>query len=83
MELGITPTVTAGMVIQLFAGVKLIDVDTSAESERSLLKGAEKCIRILFITSLFFSACNDYLCVLSFRYDMVWKLWNNGINRKR
>jgi protein transport protein SEC61 subunit alpha len=27
MELGISPTVTAGMVMQLLAGVKMINVD--------------------------------------------------------
>ena len=34
MELGITPTVTAGMIIQFFAGVKLMDVEANVESER-------------------------------------------------
>lgn len=33
MELGITPIITAGMVIQLFSGTKMIDVDTSIKED--------------------------------------------------
>ena len=53
MELGISPTVTAGMIIQLMSGAKLLDVDTSVESERALLKGAEKCNYLLRDLDLF------------------------------
>ncbi len=42
MELGITPIITAGMVIQLFSGTKMIDVDTSVKEDQILIKGAEK-----------------------------------------
>ena len=33
MELGISPTVTAGMVMQLLAGSKLIEVDQNNKDE--------------------------------------------------
>lgn len=34
MELGISPTVTAGMVVQLLVGSKLIEVDKKDEKEK-------------------------------------------------
>ena len=37
MELGISPIVTAGLVMQLLAGSKLIDVDNSVKADRELL----------------------------------------------
>lgn len=42
MELGISPIVTSGLVMQLLAGVKLIDVDQSDKEERELFAGAQK-----------------------------------------
>ena len=36
MELGISPIVTASMVMQLLAGTKLLDVDTSIREDRNL-----------------------------------------------
>uniref|UniRef100_A0A6B2L2X9 Translocon Sec61/SecY plug domain-containing protein n=1 Tax=Arcella intermedia TaxID=1963864 RepID=A0A6B2L2X9_9EUKA len=42
MELGISPIVTSGLVMQLLAGVKLIDVDQSDKTERELFAGAQK-----------------------------------------
>lgn len=37
MELGISPIVTSGLVMQLLAGSKLIDVDNSVKADRELL----------------------------------------------
>lgn len=37
MELGISPIVTSGLVMQLLAGSKIIDVDNSVKSDRDLL----------------------------------------------
>jgi len=37
MELGISPIVTSGLVVQLLAGSKIIDVDNSVKSDRELL----------------------------------------------
>jgi protein transport protein SEC61 subunit alpha len=42
MELGISPIVTSGLVMQLLAGVKIIDVDQSDKNERELFAGAQK-----------------------------------------
>ena len=37
MELGITPIVTSGLIIQLLAGAKVIEVDNSVKEDRDLL----------------------------------------------
>jgi len=42
MELGISPVVTSGMIIQLLAGSKIIDVDQSLKEDRLLFSGAQK-----------------------------------------
>jgi len=47
MELGIGPIVTAGMVMQLLAGTKLITVDQSVKADRELFNGAQKVVAII------------------------------------
>lgn len=47
MELGISPIITSGMVMQLLAGTKLIDVNKSLKEDRQLYDGAEKLLGIL------------------------------------
>lgn len=42
MELGITPIVTSGMIMQLLAGANLIEVDYSLKEDRALFSGAQK-----------------------------------------
>ena len=42
MELGITPIVTSGMIMQLLAGANLIHVDYSIKEDRALFSGAQK-----------------------------------------
>jgi len=42
MELGISPIVTSGMVMQLLAGSKIISVDQSLKEDRVLFSGAQK-----------------------------------------
>lgn len=49
MELGISPIVTSGLVMQLLAGSKIIDVDQSIRDDRALFQGAQK--RKLFVNS--------------------------------
>ena len=44
MELGITPIVTAGMVMQLLAGAKIIEVNQNVKEDKSLFAGAQKRI---------------------------------------
>merc|ERR1712023_236670 len=47
MELGISPIVTSGLVMQLLAGSKIIDVDQGLKSDRELFQGAQKLFGIL------------------------------------
>jgi protein transport protein SEC61 subunit alpha len=47
MELGISPIVTSGMVMQLLAGSKIIEVDQSIKEDRALFSGAQKLFGIL------------------------------------
>jgi protein transport protein SEC61 subunit alpha len=42
MELGITPIVTSGMIMQLLAGANLVEVDFSLKEDRALFSGAQK-----------------------------------------
>lgn len=42
MELGVTPVVTAGMIMQLLAGAQLIEVDYSLKDDRALFGAAQK-----------------------------------------
>merc|ERR1719463_902111 len=47
MELGISPIVTSGMVMQLLAGSKIIEVDQSLKEDRALFSGAQKLFGLL------------------------------------
>eukprot|EP00184_Porphyridium_aerugineum_P002971 CAMPEP_0184706316 /NCGR_PEP_ID=MMETSP0313-20130426/36696_1 /TAXON_ID=2792 /ORGANISM="Porphyridium aerugineum, Strain SAG 1380-2" /LENGTH=474 /DNA_ID=CAMNT_0027167867 /DNA_START=587 /DNA_END=2011 /DNA_ORIENTATION=- len=42
MELGISPIVTAGMVMQLLVGANLIEMDQGSKEDRMLFSGAQK-----------------------------------------
>ncbi|KAI5479020.1 hypothetical protein MNV49_004302 [Pseudohyphozyma bogoriensis] len=47
MELGITPIITSGMIIQLLAGAGFIDVDYSLKEDRALFGGAQKLLALI------------------------------------
>jgi preprotein translocase SecY subunit len=47
MELGIGPIVTAGLILQVLAGSKMIDVDMTDPEDRSLFTSASKILAIL------------------------------------
>eukprot|EP01133_Synstelium_polycarpum_P007896 gene7896-9270_t len=47
MELGIGPIVTSGMVMQLLAGAKLINIDQSVKEDRDLFSAAQKLFGML------------------------------------
>lgn len=49
MELGITPVVTSGMIMQLLAGAQLIDIDFGLKDDRALFGGAQKCKSCLLV----------------------------------
>lgn len=47
MELGISPIVTSGLVMQLLAGSRLLEVDQSNKEDRALFNGAQKLVGIV------------------------------------
>ncbi|KAM6574110.1 hypothetical protein CsatA_022437 [Cannabis sativa] len=47
MELGITPIITSGFVMQLLVGSKIIRVDNNVREDRALLNGAQKLLSML------------------------------------
>ena len=49
MELGISPIVTSGLIMQLLAGAKIIEVGDTPK-DRALFNGAQKCKLELFRT---------------------------------
>ncbi|KAF6002416.1 Protein transport protein Sec61 subunit alpha [Cyanidiococcus yangmingshanensis] len=48
MELGFSPIVTSGMIVQLLAGARIIEVDYSNKLDRTLFEAAQKLIGIGF-----------------------------------
>jgi len=46
MELGISPIVTSGLIMQLLAGAKIIEVGDTPK-DRALFNGAQKCMDIV------------------------------------
>lgn len=47
MELGITPVVTSGLVMQLLAAASIITVDQSIKEDRILFNGAQKLFALI------------------------------------
>merc|ERR1711935_1333083 len=47
MELGISPIVTSGLVMQLLAGSRIIEVNNNVKEDRTLFNGAQKLFGIL------------------------------------
>jgi protein transport protein SEC61 subunit alpha len=47
MELGISPIITSGLVMQLLAGSRIIEVNQSLKEDRALFNGAQKLFGIL------------------------------------
>lgn len=61
MELGISPIVTAGMVMQLLAGSKIIEVNQNVKEDKALFAGAQKCLNCIFFPFKFiYSAGSNY-----------------------
>jgi len=50
MELGISPIVTSGLVMQLLAGSRIIEVNYNVKEDRALFMGAQKLFGILITT---------------------------------
>ena len=51
MELGISPIVTSGLIMQLLAGAKIIEVGDTPK-DRALFNGAQKCNHCFLAMSL-------------------------------
>jgi protein transport protein SEC61 subunit alpha len=70
MELGISPIVTSGLVMQLLAGSKIIEVDQSSKEDKALFNGAQKLfgmiITIAQATAYVLSGMYGDLSVLGF-----------------
>ncbi|KAI0055357.1 SecY protein [Artomyces pyxidatus] len=47
MELGVSPIITSGMIMQLLAGANLIEVDFSLKEDRGLFSGAQKLFALI------------------------------------
>ena len=62
MELGITPIVTSGLVMQLLAGSKIIEVDNNVREDRALLYVSSRAKFICFtFLSVILRLCLGYL----------------------
>ena len=47
MELGMTPIITSGMIMQLLVGAKIIDVNMQSKEDRELFQSAQKLFGLL------------------------------------
>jgi protein transport protein SEC61 subunit alpha len=47
MELGISPIITSGMIMQLLAGAKIIEVNQSSKEDRELFQAAQKLFGLI------------------------------------
>lgn len=71
MELGISPIVTSGLIMQLLHGAKIIEVGDTPK-DRALFNGAQKCKYINF-NVLLFKWSNDNICFI-FMQCLAWLL---------
>ena len=51
MELGISPIITAGMIMQLLVGSKIIDIDTKTKDDKTLFEKSQKCNFFIILIS--------------------------------
>ncbi|MEM0368665.1 MAG: preprotein translocase subunit SecY [Desulfurococcaceae archaeon] len=70
MELGIGPIVTAGLIMQILAGAKLINLDLSDPEGRKIFTGAQKTLALIL------AAIQAAMYVLACRY---WSFAGNPI----
>ena len=54
MELGITPIMSAGTIMQLLAGAQIIVIDQNVKEDRILFNGAQKRNAVIFCIKLSF-----------------------------
>jgi len=63
MELGISPIITSGLVMQLLAGARIIEVNQSLKEDRALFVGAQKLFGILITIGICIMINDKILCV--------------------
>lgn len=51
MEIGTTPMITAGLLLQLLAGAQILDVNFDLKSDRELFQSAQKLLAIFLTTA--------------------------------
>lgn len=47
MELGVSPIINAGMIMQLLAGTKILDIDQNKKEDKELYQAAQKVLALL------------------------------------
>jgi len=72
MELGISPIVTSGLIMQLLAGAKIIEVGDTPK-DRALFNGAQKCMNIVQCACYDFlrSGCKCSLCMNTLKIVVI------------
>lgn len=62
MELGVSPIVTASLIMELLAGIKVIDVDQSNKEARSLFEGTQKiaALGMAFVEAVAYVSSGSY-----------------------
>ncbi len=73
MELGISPIITSGLIMQLLAGIQVLSVG-DAPKDRALFNGAQKRMSP-FSLYKFLSVWYGYNYRPGFRLRHVWNLW--------
>ena len=63
MELGISPIVTSGLIMQLLAGAKIIEVGDTPK-DRALFNGAQKC-KLYLVRTTFGTKSFTFVSLLS------------------
>lgn len=74
MELGISPIVTSGLIMQLLAGAKIIEVGDTPK-DRALFNGAQKCKRAIItqvVTIWLEFTIKDHLTLLDVFQCLEW-----------
>ena len=79
MELGISPIVMSGMIMQLLSGANLIEVDFSLKEDRALFGAAQKHNLFSFISTSsanpFCSFCTYYFPWSGDSSRPYWLIW--------
>ena len=81
MELGITPIVTSGMIMQVLAGAGILEVDQSVKEDRELFNGAQKGKICIFFFSFFFSLSSSSLTHRSLFLSLQCWPWSSPLDR--